>query len=331
MSLQIGSLYPPSGNLMASAKSFGLRGGFVNGLNPSLVGPVYYVSGNASTVWGPVGDDGNNGLSPLTPLATMARAFALIYQTVPATVEQVNAVVVLIGTIREQVTAPLVKNVTIMGAQPNPYQGTDSGADNGAGCACWLAPTSPTASTPLLTVVEQGWNIDSIMFGTVASTPSLRLKGLETAAFPDASHAIVNNCFFATQGLTAEVGIGGYNLFKCRFTNNIFQGLTDTAIKGEDVSIRTPANNVIQSNFFRECANAIDMPMNYGFINDNRFKDTTTKRIDINAGADNFVELNFFEDTEANISIAGGYIGNASDVWRNYSTDVAAMTVGVPA
>lgn len=322
--------YPPLGNFFASAKSFGSRGGFVNGLNPTLVGPVYYVSGNASSLWGPIGDDGNNGLSPMTPLATMSRAFALIYNST-SLVEQVNAVIVLIGTIREQITAPLVKNVTIIGASPNPYQGTDSGADNGAGCGCWLAPTSPTASTPLLTVVEQGWHIYNIMFGTVASTPSLRLKGLETAAFPDASHAIVDGCYFATQGLTGEIGIGGYNLFKCYFTNNRFQGLTGTAILGEDVSIRTPASNVIQSNVFRECANAIDMPMNYGFINDNRFKDTTTKRIDINVGADNFVELNYFEDTQANISIAGGYIGNASDVWRNYSTDTADMTVGVPA
>lgn len=323
-------LYPPLGNFYASAKSFGARGGFVNGLNPTLVGPVYYVSGNASSLWGPVGSDANSGLSPYTPLATMSRAFALIYNTL-SLVEQVNAVVVLIGTIREQVTAPLVKNVTIIGASPNPYQGTESGADNGAGCGCWLAPTSPTASTPLLTVVEQGWHIYNIMFGTVASTPSLRLKGLETAAFPDASHAIVDGCYFATQGLSAEDGIGGWNLFKCRFTNNYFLGLTGTAIKGEDVSIRTPASNLIEGNYFRECANAINMPMNYGVINNNRLKDITTVQIDVNVGADNYVGINFFDKTQANISIAQGFIGNASDMWRNYSSDTADLTVGVPA
>ena len=324
-------LYPPLGNLMASAKSFGARGGFVNGLNPTLVGPTYYVSGNASVLWGPVGSDANNGLSPMTPLATMTRAFALIYNTTGTQyVEQVNANIVLIGTIREQVTAPIVKNVNIIGASPNPYQGTESGADNGAGCGCWLAPTSPTASTPLLTVVEQGWKIYNVMWGTVASTPALRFKGLETAAFPDASHAIVDGCYFATQGLSAEDGIGGWNLFKCRFTNNVFLGLTGTAIKGEDVSIRTPASNVIDSNFFRECANAIDMPMNYGTINNNRFKDITTKKIDVNAGADNFVGVNFFDQDEADITIANGYIGNSTDIWRNYSKNVAAMTVGTP-
>ena len=324
-------LYPPLGNFFASAKSFAERGGFATGLNPTLVGPVYYVSGNANVLWGPVGSDANNGLSPTTPLATMARAFALIYNTTGTQyVESVGATVVLIGTIREQVTAPIVKNVTIIGASANPYQGTDSGADNGAGCGCWLAPTSPTASTPLLTVVEQGWKIYNIMFGTVASTPALRFKGLETAAFPDASHAIVDGCYFATQGLTAEDGIGGWNLFKCRFTNNYFLGLTGTAIIGEDVTIRTPASNLIEGNFFRACANAIDMPMNYGVINNNRFKDITTKQIDVNTGADNYVGVNFFDKTQANISIAEGFIGNASDIWRNYSSDTAAMTVGVP-
>lgn len=330
--MALGGIYPPLGNLMSSVKSFGARGGFVNGLNPTLVGPVYYVSGNASVLWGPVGSDANNGLSPTTPLATMARAFELIYNTTGTQyVENVGATVVLIGTIREQVTAPIVKNVTIVGASANPYQGTESGADNGAGCGCWLAPTSPTASTPLLTVVEQGWKIYNVMFGTVASTPALRFKGLETAAFPDASHAVVDGCYFATQGGSTEIGIGGYNLFKCWFTNNVFLGLTGTAILGEDVSIRTPANNVIDGNFFRECANAIDMPMNYGRITNNFLKDITTKQIDINVGADNYVSMNFFDKTQANISIAQGFIGNASDIWRNYSSDTAAMTVGVPA
>ena len=324
-------LYPPLGNFYASAKAFGARGGFVNGLNPTLVGPVYYVSGNANVLWGPTGSDANNGLSPTTPLATMARAFALIYNTTGTQyVEQVGATIVLIGTIREQVTAPIVKNVTIIGASLNPYQGTDSGADNGAGCGCWLAPTSPTVSTPLLTIVEQGWKVYNVMFGTVASTPSLRLKGLETTAFPDASHAIVDGCYFATQGLTAEDGIGGYNLFKCQFTNNYFLGLTGTAIKGEDVSIRTPASNLFANNYFRACANAINMPQNYGVIDNNRFKDITTVKIDTATGADNYVGINFFDNDQTDITVANGYIGNASDIWRNWSANTAALTVGVP-
>jgi len=268
------------------------------------------------------GSDSNDGVAWDQAFATMTAAFAVVadYDTI-----------LLNGVLREQVTAPLgVFDVTILGAANNPRQATSGGVPTGGG-ATWLAPTSPAATTPLLTLLEQAWTIDNIFFGTVASTPSLRLKGLETASFPDASHAIVRNCAFATQGLTAEVGIGGWNLFNTIFKNCRFQGLTGTAIAGEDVSIRTPAENQILDCYFRECANAINMPMNYGRIVGNFFKDITTLQIDINAGADNYVCFNMFDKSQANISIAQGFVGNASDMWRNWSSDTAALTVGVPA
>lgn len=240
-------------------------------------------------------------------------------------------IVYLVGVLREQVTMPLgVYDVTIMGAANTPRQATSGGVALGGG-ATWLAPTSPTASTPLLTLREQGWNIQNIMFGTVASTPAIRLKRLESATFPDASHARISDCYFATQGLTAEVGIGSESLFHSIIEDCQFLGLSGTAILGESVSIATPSFNQILRNMFRECANAIDWPQSYGVIDGNRFKDITTKQIDINAGADNYVGVNFFDKTQANISIAEGFIGNASDIWRNYSSDTAAMTVGVPA
>lgn len=313
-------------NLWALVRQYATRGGFQNGLNPNLVGKIWYVNKNTVTnralLRGPVGSDSNGGLSPLTPLATVAEAFSRV---------ACYDVIVIDGVIREQVTAPLgVFDVTIIGAANRPRQATSSGTPTGGG-ATWLAPTSPTASTPLLTLREQGWVVANIFFGTVASTPSVALRGVESATYPDASHSMILNCRFGTQGLAAEDGIGGYNLFNCLIQGNRFQGLTGTAIVGLDVSIRTPSENVIRDNFFRECANAIDMPMNYGVIDNNRFKDITTKQIDVNVGADNYVGINFFDKSQANISIAQGFIGNASDMWRNYSSDTAALTVGVPA
>lgn len=239
-------------------------------------------------------------------------------------------IVYVVGVLREQFSAPIdVFDVTIVGAANTPRQATDSGTPTGGG-ATWLAPTSPTASTPLLTLREQGWSIYNIMFGTVASTPSIRLKRRETSANMDASHFLMDGCYIATQGLSDEIGIGGESLFHCTIQNSLFLGLSGTAILGEDVSIATPSQNSILNNMFRGCANAIDMPMNYGVIDGNRFKDITTKQIDINAGADNYVGINFFDKTQANISIAEGFIGNATDIWRNYSSDTAALTVGVP-
>lgn len=280
------------------------------------VNKVWYLSPQGGGPMGGFGTGPAGIFSTFAALAPNLRSKDIIY---------------LSGVLREQATAPLgVYDVTIVGAANTPRQATSGGVPLGAG-ATWLAPTSPTALTPLLTLVEQGWNIQNIMFGTVASTPAVRLRRLETAAVPDASHARISGCYFATQGLTAEVGIGSESLFHSIIEECLFLGLTGTAILGESVSIAQPQNNQILSCYFRECANAIDWPMSYGVINNNRFKDITTKRIDVNVGADNYVGINFVDSTQANISIAGGFIGNASDIWRNYSSDQAAQTVGVPA
>jgi hypothetical protein len=239
--------------------------------------------------------------------------------------------IIIGGVLREQWTAPLgVHDVTVVGAGNQPRQATSSGVPTGGG-ATWLAPTSPAASTPLLTLREQGWSIQNIMFGTVASTASILLKRQESATYPDASHATIAGCYFATQGLSAEVAISSESLFHSVIQGNTFLGISGTALLGSSVAIAQPSMNLIDSNWFKECANAIDWPQSYSIISNNRFKDITTKQIDINVGADNFVSLNFFDKTQANISIAEGFIGNATDIWRNYSSDTAALTVGVPA
>lgn len=312
-------------NFWSQVKDFSYRGGFYNGLNPAVIGRIWYVNANTITdqdeLRGPVGSDSNTGTSPLFPFATVARAleFADCYDTI-----------VVAGVIREQVSAPVgLSDITIIGAANQPRQATSDGVPNGGG-STWLAPTSPVALTPLLQIVNQGWIVKNIFFGTVASTPAIRLKRQESAAFPDASHVIIDGCQFFTQGLSTEIGIGSESLFKGRILNCVFQGLSGTAILGESVSIAQPQDNVIDSCFFRECANAIDWPMSYGIINNNRFKDITTTKIDVNVGADNYVGINFFDDVEADIDPAHGYIGNASDCWRNWSSDQAALTVANP-
>lgn len=318
---------PSIPNLQASINQFFARGGFVNGLNPQVTGRIWYVNANDETDRlerkGPVGSDSNSGLSPLQPFATVARAFEFV---------DCYDIIMVSGVIREQLTAPLgVFDVTIFGAANTPRQSTSSGVPTGGG-STWLAPTSPTASTPLLLLREQGWRIGNIMFGTVANTATIQLRCEESATYPDASHAQIVGNYFATQSLAGEVAIGDYGgMFNCRIIGNIFNTIAGTAILGQNVSIRTPNQNLVDSNFFRNCGNAIDWPMNYGIINNNRFKDITTKQIDVNSGQDNFVGINFFDKTQANISIAEGFIGNASDIWRNYSSDTAALTVGVPA
>ena len=106
------------GNFWSQVKAFAARGGFQNGLNPGIVGRIWYVNTNTETDLsdrkGAVGSDGNDGLSPLTPFATVERAFEFI---------DCYDIVVIDGVVREQVTAPLgVFDVTLVGAANRPRQ-----------------------------------------------------------------------------------------------------------------------------------------------------------------------------------------------------------------
>lgn len=313
------------GNLWASIRSYFDRGGFVNGLNPQIVGRIWYVNANSETDADEragigVGSDSNPGNSPSAPFATMDRVLEFVDS---------YDIVALSGVIREQVTCPVgVHDVTLFGAANQPRQATDGGVPTNGG-ATWLPPSSPVALTPLIKVIEQGWQIRNIMFGAVQDTSSILLATEETAAVPDASHAIIDGCFFQPGAITGAIGIGDYGgMFHCQITNNLFYAL-ETALKGLNASIRTPNNNLIAYNWFRLNTNAIDWDQNYSIVQGNYFKTNTTKQVDI-AGDHNYVIENYFDKDQADITIANGFAAGANSVWRNYSKDTAAQTVGVP-
>jgi hypothetical protein len=68
----------PQGNFWAQVKQFSGRGGFANGLNPAVTGRIWYVNANTDSTKGVVGFDGNDGLSPFSPFATVGRAFSFL-------------------------------------------------------------------------------------------------------------------------------------------------------------------------------------------------------------------------------------------------------------
>jgi hypothetical protein len=117
--------------------------------------------------------------------------------------------------------------------------------------------------------------------------------------------------------------------------DNIFQSQTDSAYECISTSIAVPLQNHFLRNHFISCVHGIRASQSKSIIKDNRFIDITTSKVLTNFNATqgnlNMVELNFFPSTQANISIAGGYGGSATDIWRNFSSDTAAHTVGVPA
>ncbi len=321
----------PGSNYWAAAKSFWQRGGFANGLNPSITGRIWYVSSNliATASRGPVGFDGNNGASPSTPFATIAKALTMLKS---------YDVVVLDGVFREQCVAPLdVYDVTIIGGSNNPRQATSGGVQTGGG-ASWLAPTSPTALTPLLELRAAGWRLVNIQMTPTTSSACVRLTRSAVVDTIDASHASFLNCAFQANGATTPIGIednggcGFVTIDGCRF-----EDLT-TAIKGLNTAAAIPLRWKVRNSYFWRNTNAIGMSATQGLFENNVFdqaaNDTNFKinLIAVSAqGSLNMVLNNQFSDTAANVTIAKGYKPGTTDVWRNWVTDSAAMVVTVPA
>jgi len=317
-------------NLWSQIKTFAGRAGFQTGLNPAMVGRVWFVNANTVASRGPIGSDGNSGLSPLTPFATVARAFTFLKS---------YDIVVIDGVIREQVVSPAnIYDITIIGAANTPRQSTSGGVATGGG-ATWMPPTSPTASTPLLEVYSQGWTIANISFTPHTSSAGIRFTRSASVDTTDGSHFQVLNCLFGAQGGTSQIGIedNGGSSFGL-ISGNRFIGLTGTAIKGLSTASNVPQGWRITGNRFNGNTNAIGLSLNESLVDNNYIRQAandTNFKVNLVAvagqGEKNQVINNIFPDAAANVTIAKGYKPGTSDVWRNWVTDTADSIVTVPA
>lgn len=151
----------------------------------------WFVDGNQ-------GNDGNPGTKAL-PKLTMSAVFEHAQF-------RSNDVIHLRGNVREQLTSPAgIFGVTIIGPSPvtrHPDSFT-GGYTNGGfeDAARWNAPASPTASTPLLKIQQQGWKIYNILFtgdenDGVGCIQLYRDAAAEGTLERDASHAIIQGCRF---------------------------------------------------------------------------------------------------------------------------------------
>jgi hypothetical protein len=247
--------------------------------------------------------------------------------------------IILSGVLREQAVAPSdIYDVTIIGAANQPRQATSGGVPTGGG-ACWIGPTSPTATTPLLELVSQGWAFENIEFTPVASSAAIRLTRSASVDTIDAGHARFTNCYFAANGVTTPIGIednGGCRsviIEGCRF-----EGLA-SAVLSLNTAAAVPLDWNINNNKFFQNTNDIKMSLSYASIVSNQFltagSGATNKVISTTfistQGGNNKLVLNFFNNTEAQIAPGSGYTGAASDQWMNYVTDQAALAFGQPA
>lgn len=323
----------PQGNFWAQVKDFSTRGGFFNGLNPSIVGRIWYVNtntdANAADLKGPVGSDSNDGRSPNTPFATVARAFTFI---------DCYDIIVIDGVVKEQLVSPTgVFDVTIIGGANRPRQATSSGDPTGGG-SYWTYPASPTAATPLIEVVNQGWKFVNICFNPYTSSGAIRVTASATVDLTDGGHCIADSCYFVGGG-SGQIGIennGGSGF--CLIQNSRFL-LLAAAVKCLSTSKAIPLAWEFYNNWFSQNTNDIISSLSYSIIQNNHFmtagSGSTNKVINTtynsSQGGHNHVTLNFFSNAEVEIAPGNGFTGASTDLWQNYVNDQAALAFGQPA
>lgn len=235
------------------------------------------------------------------------------------------------GVLFENVTLPIVNNVSIVGISTVPRQATTSGVPNGGG-ATWMSPSSVTNTLALATVQGQGWTFANILFNNAATTAGcvkLSVVG-DPPTQADASQCAFLNCRFTGTNLGIDdAGGAAFTLIDgCEFFN--FSGTGDTAIKNTSTAVRLPLRWVIQNSAFWGNVNHIVSPASGWTIKGCTFKAATTTNIDFTGGAaPNFVQQNAFGIAAADFDPAGGVTGVSGDAWSNYLTD--AVETGLPA
>lgn len=317
---------------MAGTPIFGTNAaGQISGAIGDSFGPTLYVNTEISS--------GGNGYSQKNAFKTMAAAFAELarLQTLQASAPipggGSNATIFVEGHVIEQVESPAdVFGVRICGlVNGNPRQVTDSGTVLDGNGVDWTVPASPTANEPLLRISEQGWVIENICFVPTDGEAAIELRREETATYFDPSHSIIRNCRFIAGSVTGTIGIqdvGGSS--QVTVENCVFDTLA-SGIVNTSTSIANPNRWVVQNCYFKDNTEHIDMPFTDArFLNN--IMDEATVNIDFAGGdGENFVLYNQFQNTQADITISDGYTpAGATDVWRNYTTDTAGFTVGVP-
>lgn len=244
--------------------------------------------------------------------------------------------VLISGVLREQVIAPLVYDVSVVGAANEPRQATSSGTPTGGG-ASWLAPTSPVATTPLIRVIAQGWNFSNIQFAPVAASACITFDRRETAILPDSSHGSVDNCYFSTGG-SAGHGIELIEVKKIVIEDNVFEALTGAgghAIKSTaGLGIANCNHCTIRGNKFVQNANDIFVVGDRCLVRNNVLYSTNPvtagNRINFAGGTDTVVIENRFKDVIADITIAKGYKPGTTGQWSNMAFDSTVPIATVP-
>ena len=165
------------------------------------------------------GVDTADGLTPSAAKLTMAGALAAA---------QSGSEIFFCGNIREEITASnLLEDITIIGMANRPRHADH--ARDGIGTvsgASWREAASHGATTPLLKIRAQGWNLVNFLMDAPSDAAGIYLErnALSGASEYDASHLTCRNMRFVGGQSGIEDAGGAFNV---SLRDCIFQSLTD--------------------------------------------------------------------------------------------------------
>lgn len=232
------------------------------------------------------------------------------------------------GKIKEQLATPVgIFDVSIFGAGNRPRHADQHTGNNGYTGATWAAPASPTATTALCRVQQQGWRFGNILWA--AHTDYGALEWVRNAAAGDserdASHGHIVGCRFAAGKYHVMLGATSFteNLFNLRAEDNDFEDATTMSwFQGGGGAYRCKLLN----NRFMANVSAVDVGFTQSIIRGNMMGLFTTKCLDLTGGANNIVTGNYFTGDYS--TAAGAYVAGTTDNWfGNFATDVAEAEV----
>lgn len=282
-------------------------------------GNTYYVDAND-------GVDTRSGVSWNNAFLTMDKAFDTVAS---------GDTIIFRGKIREQLTTPVqVFDVTVIGAGTRPRHADAEPAGSAYATNTWTTPASAAAATPLVTVLQQGWRFENILFAGPSDAACVQLfrNGGAGDAERDASHASFYGCRFASgqDGIEGSGGPGHVGIFDCFFTSMTAVALKNTVGAG----IGTPFLRwQIVGNRFLSCPTLMTAAASTFVVFQNNvvsFASAPTLVFDFTGGAQNDIIGNYFNIAAADFDPAGAVTGSgATDVWSNTLTN--AVETGLPA
>lgn len=306
---------PLPGQAKIVAAAPGARTWFVNA-NSTIPNPYGWVAGN----------NGNDGLSPMSPFLTMTKAFSVISD---------GDVINFIGKLTEQLVTPVqIFDVWINGCGNSPRHADSTPSGGQYAAAQWAPPASGgTAAQATLRVLQQGWRFTNFLM-TAIDTNAACLELVRNAGSGnderDASHASVYGMRFSGAGVGIRSGATSFTeiVYNVKVIGNQFDNMT-YAMRGAIESNQWE----IRGNFLGPNTNQIIMAARNFLIKDNSLGAFTAAAssggIDLNGGAGGNQVC--FNNLSGTYSIAGGYrVANANDNWYGNASS-AGYTSSDPA